>query len=129
MRLPKTWQLSATLNVTNDEQCMNKGAGQTNGWLWTTVSPERFSCLQSTNQRFLRARLQPGIDFCIFLFMCSLFIYTIFLYNLFKRDGNYFKAVVNLLMSCYADRLVLCWSVESWPSLSSRPGVLLKENS
>ena len=51
---------SATLNVTNDEQCMNKGAGQKNGWLWRAVSPERFSCQQSTNQRFHPARLQPG---------------------------------------------------------------------
>ena len=48
------------------------------------------------------------------------------LYNLFESDGNCIKAVTNLLMSCYTDRLVLCWSVESWPSLSSRPGELSK---
>ena len=61
----------------------------------------------------------------------SIHVFTVrfHLYNLFESDGNCIKAVTNLLMSCYADRLVLCWSVESWPSLSSRPGVVLKENS
>ena len=56
----------------------------------------------------------------------SIHVFTVHLYNLFESDGNCIKAVVNLLMSCYADRLVLCWSVESWPSLSSRPGELSK---
>ena len=60
----------------------------------------------------------------------SIHVFTVHLYNLFESDGNCIKAVTNMLMSCcYADRLVLCWSVESWPSLSSRPGVVLKENS
>ena len=58
----------------------------------------------------------------------SIHVFTVHLYNLFESDGNCIKAVTNLLMSCYADRLVLCWSVESWPSLSSRPGEGLKEN-